>query len=350
MFVKTMVRGFVAVALVASTMSAQADVFNMPSGDTSLKFVTVGNPGNVADTNGHGSVGYTYQMGEYDVTVGQYCQFLNAVATTSDPYGLYATHMATDFQTLGIKRSGSSGNYSYSVTGSYSQGVNCPIFDASWGDAARFCNWLQNGQPIGAEGLVTTENGAYSLDGATSDAALMAVTRNANATYVIPTEDEWYKAAYFDPTLNGGEGGYWAYPTKSNTAPSNVLSVTGTNNANYYDGGYTDPTNRLTPVGTFADTPNPYGTYDMGGDVWQWTENPAPNGVDRVLHGGSWVDNNDSPGYLKSSARSLSAPTIEHSGVGFRVASVPEPCTLALLFAGGSCLAAIVWRRRRQAA
>ena len=86
-------------------------------------------------------------MGEYDVTVGQYCQFLNAVAKT-DTYGLYNSGcMSLYYPTIGISQSGSSGNYSYSVTGSDSQGVNCPIFAASWGDAARFCNWLQNGQP-----------------------------------------------------------------------------------------------------------------------------------------------------------------------------------------------------------
>jgi hypothetical protein len=45
------------------------------TGLASLQFVTVGDPGNAPDTTGYGSVPYTYQMGEYDVTVGQYCQF-----------------------------------------------------------------------------------------------------------------------------------------------------------------------------------------------------------------------------------------------------------------------------------
>ena len=229
---KTMVRFSLAAALMASALTAHADVFNMPAGETSLQFVTVGNPGNAADpATGSGSVPYFYQMGTYDVTVGQYCRFLDAVATTSDPYGLYNTGMATDFATFGIAQSGSSGSYSYSVTGSYSQGVNCPIFSVTWGDAARFCNWLQNGQPTGAEGNSTTETGAYTLNGGTSTTAPMAVTRNANATYFIPSENEWHKAAYFDPTLKAGAGGYWTYPTKSNTAPGNTLPDAG-NNAN----------------------------------------------------------------------------------------------------------------------
>ena len=117
-----------AAAVISAAGSAHADVFNMPAGQTSLQFVTVGDPGNAADTGdddgttGYGSVPYTYQMGKYDVTVGQYCQFLNAVAKT-DTYGLYNSYMATaPMPTIGITQSGSSGSYSYSVTGSYSQG------------------------------------------------------------------------------------------------------------------------------------------------------------------------------------------------------------------------------------
>ena len=149
--------------LTAST--ARADVFNMPAGQTSLQFVTVGDPGNAADTTGYGAVGYTYQIGTYDVTLSQYTAFLNAVART-DTYGLYHSGMATAYPTIGITQSGSPGDYTYSVTGSYGQATNCPIFDVSWGDAARFCNWLQNGQPTGAEGNGTTETGAYTLNGA----------------------------------------------------------------------------------------------------------------------------------------------------------------------------------------
>ena len=333
--------------------SAQADVFNMTGGQTSLQFVTVGNPGNAADPatgSLYGSVGYTYQMGKYDVTAGQYCQFLNAVAKT-DTYGLYKSYWPTLLPTVDITQSGSSGNYSYSVTGSYGQAANCPIFDVSWGDAARFCNWLQNNQPTGAEGPGTTETGAYTLNGATSNAALMAITRNTGATYFIPSENEWYKAAYYDPTLNGGAGGYWAYPTKSNTAPINILDPTGTNNANFYDeyhtgnGGNTDPVNYLTPVGAFADSPGPYGTYDMGGDVFQWNEANIDNY--RGLRGGDWGSYS---GDLASSSRTDYAPTNENNvGVGFRVASlaVPEPGSIALVVVGGLCLAAYAWCRRR---
>lgn len=348
MFDKTTARGLLALALAACTVAARADVFNMPTGDTSLQFVAVGDAGNVADpTTGLGAVGYAYQMGEYDVTLAQYCEFLNAVAKT-DTYDLYNPIMGTYYPTVAIVQSGSSGNYSYSVAGGRngtdSAAANCPAFGISWGDAARFCNWLQNGQPVGAEGSATTENGAYSLNGATSDSALMKITRNPGAIYVIPSENEWYKAAYY---VGGGtNAGYWLYPTQSNTAPSNVLSATGANNANYYDGDDSDPTNLLTPVGAFVDSPGAYGTYDMGGDVWQWNE-AILSPETRAKRGGDC--NLSSADMLSSYDSNVSEPQNGYSPDGFRVAEVPEPGSIALLPAGGICLLAYAWRRRRLA-
>jgi hypothetical protein len=106
---------FAALAGVLVVGVAHADVFNMGgtrnpttgawTGQASLEFVNVGDPGNAADKTGYGSVGYAYQMGKYDVTVGQYCEFLNAVAKT-DSYYLYYLGMATDMPTVGIAQSG----------------------------------------------------------------------------------------------------------------------------------------------------------------------------------------------------------------------------------------------------
>jgi autotransporter-associated beta strand protein len=329
---------------------AQADVFNMPAGQTSLQFVTVGDPGNTPDplTGGTlGSVGYTYLMGKYDVTLAQYAQFLNAVAKT-DAYGLYSAGMGTDYTTQGISRAGSSGSYTYSVTGSAAGKDNMPVFDDTWGDAARFCNWLQNGQgtaATAAQAFTLTETGAYLLNGGTSNTALMAITRNPAALYFIPSENEWYKAAYYK---GGANAGYWAYPTQSNSAPDNSLALASTeaNDANYrpvFD--FTDPTNYLTPVGTFVLSPGPYGTFDQGGDLWQWDEAKI-SGSFRGWRGGSLASSDN---YLSSSVSYYDTPTDQHGAVGFRIASsvaVPEPGALALLCVGGLCMLGCTWRKR----
>ena len=206
-------------------------------------------------TSGYGSVPYVYQIGEYNVTVGQYCQFLDAIAATNT-YGLYNSNMALGsyFPTVGITQSGGPGSYTYSVSYNASEwnsyvaynstlypsalaaANDAPVFCATWGDSARFANWLQNGQPTGPEGNGTTETGAYTLNGDTTN--LLTETRNAGATYSSASENEWYKAAYYNPS----NATYWAYPTQSNSPPSNVLSATGTNNANIsYNGPHPRP-------------------------------------------------------------------------------------------------------------
>jgi formylglycine-generating enzyme required for sulfatase activity len=328
--------------MITLAASVRADVFNMGGGQTSISLVPVGNPGNANDTTGYGSVGYNYSIDKYDVTLGQYTQFLNAVAKT-DTYGCYNTYMSTGYPTQGIGRSGSPGSYSYSVTGSNPQAANCPAFAVSWFDAARFCNWLQNGQPTsGVENNTTTEAGAYTLNG---DVSSGTETRNANATYFIPSENEWYKAAYYNPS----SGTYSTYATQSNIAPSNSLVLV-PNDANYAAApsyNYTDPTNCLTPVGYFSTSPSYYGTFDQSGDVSNWNDAIIAiiSGSLRGVRGGSWSDGSNT---LASSGRGHTYPTNEGSDpVGFRVASVPEPGSLTLLLA---CAVGFgIWRLRRNA-
>ena len=136
-------------------------------------WATVGDPGNLADTRyatpGYGAVDYTYNIGKFEVTAGQYTAFLNAVAKT-DTYGLYNTNMDQDLPPpwgygCNIKRTGSAGSYMYTVASDY---ANRPVNYVSWGDAVRFANWLTNGKPTGVQGPSTTEDGAYHLAGAVS--------------------------------------------------------------------------------------------------------------------------------------------------------------------------------------
>ena len=347
---KTMVRSFVAVALVASAVSSQADVFKMPSGETSLQFVTVGNPGNAADpTTGYGAVGYTYQMGKYDVTNAQYIAFLNAVARLGDPETLYVQSGSDPH--LGITRTGSgtvASPYVYASVGGDSNWLNRPVVGVTWYDTLRFANWLQNGQPTtGGENAGTTENGAYQMSlGA-------GAVREPGATFFLPTLNEWYKAAYYDPTKPGGAG-YWSYPTCSNTAPIAELPPGGSNSANSTGqiwGNPLDPTYFTTPVGAYNNTISPCGALDRAGNVWNWTEGRgeglAGNGSPEC--GGGY----DYPiGYSASNAAGIYGgnPPQGADDLGFRVAAskaVPEPSTITLLATGAIGLVGYGWRRRR---
>lgn len=310
-------------------VKALDDVLAMPPGLTSLVNVTVGNPGNAPDTRyetpGLGDVGITYNIGKYEVTTAQYTAFLNAVAAT-DEYGLYNAWMGT-INCCNIQCSGSSGSFTYTVGNGSPEEVanwgNRPVHLVSWGDAARFCNWLYNGQPTGPQGLATTEDGSYFLNGATSDAALMAVTRNPNATWAIPTENEWYKAAYHKN--DGATGNYWGFPTGSNVAPDNGNPGGDSGNSANFRGGITNDWAIGSPywrtnVGFFGQSDSPYGTFDQGGNVSEWNETNI-DGSRRGARGGSFyydVYNLLARSYL------FYTPAYESVDLGFRVAYVAD--------------------------
>jgi sulfatase modifying factor 1 len=296
-------------------LAALACLLSSPAGAVTIDMVTVGNPGNANDTvgAGYGGVDYSYQIGKYDVTIGQYAAFLNAVAST-DTYSLYNPSMGSDGNIKGIQQNGSSGGYTYSVIGSAGR----PITYVSWFDAARFANWMTNGQGSGS-----TETGAYTLGGATSGNAVAA---NPGAAFRLPTESEWYKAAYYDPTLNSGTGGYYAYATQSDIAPGNQIGSTA-NQANYNNGVYAvtqssdldSEQNYLTDVGAFSGSGSFYSTFDQSGNVFQWNDLDDTAGSSRGHRGGSWKSNN--PASLSSSFRNSLDPSLESSNRGFRLAS-----------------------------
>ncbi len=305
-----------------------------------IETVPVGNPGNVADSRygGYGSVSYAYNIGKYEVTAGQYTEFLNAVAAT-DTYGLYNISMWSGTQGCKIERTGSPGSYTYSVAPAW---ANRPVNCVSWGDAARFANWMHNGQPTGSQDSGTTENGSYFLNGAMSNSELLAATRETNARWVIPSENEWYKAAYHKN--DGINGDYFDYPTGTDNAPNNGNPEGDTgNSANFYDGDYAvDEPYWRNEVGYFTSSNSPYGTFDQGGNVWEWNE--AVIGSYRGTRGGAYYYYSDSVGALRASYRLSSDPTGEYSVIGFRVAAIPEPASIVLLAVG---CAAVLSRRRK---
>ena len=315
----------VALAIVgAAPPTAQAAV--------TIDMVTVGNPGNANDPltgNVYGAVAYDYQIGQYEVTIQQYTDFLNAVAAR-DPYGLYNKDMGSDARVAGIRRSGSSGSYTYRVNGPSGTNPaggdspgNRPITYLDWFDAARFANWMHNGQGAGS-----TETGAYTLNGAKSG---NAVAVNPGAKFYIPTESQWYKAAYYSPALNSGAGGYYLYATQSNSAPGNIIGAA-PNQANYYaDSGTYSLTqspflvnnqNYLTNAGAFPNSASFYGTFDQGGNAYEWNDLTGAAGALRALRSGFFQSNQ---GDLTVFDRYVAVPVAEFSGSGFRLAGAADP-------------------------
>jgi len=267
-----------------------------------IDFVTIGNPGNPGDTRdeanptGCGSVAYEYRIGKYEVTNAQWYDFVSAAGEpTGNPSSAYGRS-------------------------AYWTGDNIPTNCVSWYEAAQFCNYLTSGDKSqGAYQFSGDNTNPGNFEGIDRDSALSTY----GIVYVIPTEDEWYKAAYYTGS------GYSTYANGTDTAP---IAGVDTN----YDQDY--PGDGPWDVGVGNGTQEQNGTYDMMGNVWEWNETLI--GSARGLRGGSCLVKGFS---LISSRRSYLLPDTEGDLFGFRVASVPEPCSLVFLSLGGLTL----MRRRR---
>ncbi len=115
------------------------------------------------------------------------------------------------------------------------------------------------------------------------------------------------------------------------------------NNANYYTAPYAYPIDNghyTTVVGQFQNSASGYGTFDQGGNVWEWNDSILYSSA-RGLRGGSFDYGGN---YLQSSGRVDGTPTFEDSSVGFRVSQVPEPATIMMV-----ALASVGMLRRKRA-
>jgi formylglycine-generating enzyme len=292
------------------------DSFGSSINAFTMDFVTIGNPGNPADTTGApnpaGSVAYTYRMGSYEVSEDM-------------------INKANAAGSLGITKD--------------TRGVNKVATSVSWNEAARFVNYLNVSSGSAAAYKFSTQPGDVGY-GVNASITLWApgdvgydITnpfRNSNAKYFLPSENEWYKAAYYSSS-----GTYSNYATGSDTIPTAVASGTVGGTAVYGQSFATGPAD-ITSAGGLS----PYGTMGQGGNAFEWMETEfdgVNNSSDssRGLRGGSWngVESN-----LRASNRNVGDPAGESFLVGFRVASVPEPTSLFLtMLAGGMMLA----RRKR---
>ena len=275
-----------------------------PPSSVTFDWVTVGDPGNACDPQGvgrcFGAVGYTYRIARHEVTSAQYAAFLNAKAA-SDPLGLYNTAMAT---LGGIARSGSAGSYTYGLVPGRE---SWPVGNVSFFDALRFANWLHNGQGNG-----DTETGAYTLLGGAPTPSNPMVQRNAGATVFLATDEEWYKAAYYDTSL----AIFYDYPAGIDAVIVCSAPTPAPNTANC--GG---AAGGFTPVGSYPNSSSPSGTLDQGGNVSEWTDGDVGVLENRTIRGGASAY---APERLRGQVQDYDDPWYETSRMGFRVATLAE--------------------------
>ena len=234
--------------------SPTTDTFGTGTNQFTIDFVGIGNQENSNDTTGYGGVPYTYRIGKFTISQNQ-----------------------VDAATRNGLQNVTAGAWS----------GDQPAGNISWYEAAAYVNWLNTSKGYAPAYNLTYTNGAWSMalwpttpDGNGNVAWTNGGTnlyRNANCVYFLPSENEWYKAAYYDPNKNGGAGGYWLYPTGSDTAPTPVGSGTSAGTAVFNQPYYNDPASVFQTGGLSS-----YGTMGQGGNVWQWEES-------------AWDGNNDDP-------------------------------------------------------
>ena len=316
---KSSVYSFAAAALFAAVTlsiqhSAQADTFGTSGNEFTIDFVDIGHAGNAADTTTYGAVPYEYRVGKYEIS-----QDTITKATASGMANVTAG----------------------SWTG------NQPAAYISWYEAAAFVNFLNTDSGKTAAYDLTINNGIWSMALWSSEQAWTAggtnLYRNKDAYYFLPSENEWYKAAYY----NAAGTNYFLYPTASSSVPTAVASGTDAGSAVYNNVA------SVPAIVASAGGLSPYGTMGQGGNVWEWSESAfdgtnSSSSESRAIRGGDWQDPEL---YLRSSSRNLSGiPTSVSNIMGFRVASVPslsipEPSTYALLLLGAGAI--YFWKRRK---
>lgn len=299
-----------------------------------IDWVTVGNPGNACHPFGTsaicvGAVATPYRIGRFEVTNAQYAEFLNAVAAL-DSNDLWHVRMEDVNFRGGILRFGGAGAHTYAAIAGREE---LPVNWVSPYDAMRFANWLHNGQPSGLQNAATTEDGAYDM----SEPALADIERRATATIFLPSWDEWYKAAYYDP----GSATYYEYPTSSDSVPTCGVPSAIANTANCGSA-----VGDLTAVGAYPGSPGPYGTFNQYGNVSESTDTVHPN-TQRKGMGTYWS------GPPITNEFTGTGNDIESALRGFRVAALApaEPAVPALGASGLvvlGCLTGVLgWRSAR---
>ena len=277
-----------------------------------MTFVEIGDPGNVNDRTGDpgtaGSVAYAYQLGKYEVS-------RDMITKYNANYGT-AKGLAIDMPSMSF------------LTGGARDAM--PATGVSWNEAARFVNWLNTSRGYQAAYNFTTtgvnDNIALWSSAQAWQLGGENLFRHKDAHYWLPSMDEWYKAAYYDPV----SGTYFDYPTSDGSLPTAVTGGTADKTA-VYDQSFSQGPADITQAGGLS----AYGIMGLGGNVWEWQETELDLLNDSVsssrgVRGGGW---DYGSGFLSSSGRGSVFPGGESIDIGFRVASlsssandvVPEP-------------------------
>jgi formylglycine-generating enzyme required for sulfatase activity len=325
-----------------------------PAKAAPIEWVRVANPGNAADTTGYGDVASTFDIMKYEFTNTRYAEFLNAIDPQgTNPQGVWAASMGSSNQGGISQVPGNALGSRYVVKTDF---ADKPVNFMSSFSVARVANWLQNGSPVSptttdSSGTAAQNTGAYAIGTATSG---NLPAKSAGARYWIPLENEWYKAAYYNPTLNSGSGGYTTYGNGFSTTPGSVTasvtgvgSASGTGNfANYLGTAIwnSNPVGAPTSVGTNG-AASYYGAFDMSGNTFEFNTLTGVASSNVGIRGGSFVSATSAA--ISSSTRFDISTTDTDNEFGFRLVTVPEPESLALLATGGVAFAAGLLRRRR---
>jgi formylglycine-generating enzyme required for sulfatase activity len=321
-------------SVVFALASVSATVFGV-----TIDYGTVGNPGNSANgTTGWGALSNSFAISKNETTNAQYVEFLNKVDSTgTNPNGVYNSGMTSDAVGGITFNAGGAVGAKYTVkSGTAPSGfayATAPVVYTSWFSAARFANWLQNGEQANATSM---ETGAYTLNNQVSGAA---PARNAGAQVFLPSRDEWYKAAYY----NSGSASWYTYPTSSDSTPTNTITNLALANAANFQA-----TTSPIAVGSYVNTTSPYGMFDMLGNATEFTD--TPSGSQIQVFGGSWASTvaQVTSQWTVTSGATFRNTNAVSSQMGFRVAAVPEPATIALAGVGIVSLAGLDWMKRRK--
>lgn len=313
-----------------------------------IDWITVGNAGNPANVNGWGAVAASFQISLVETTNTQYVEFLNSVDRAgTNPNGVYVSLMTSDPLGGITFNAGASSGAKYALKAGAPAGSpagtqygQMPVTFVTWFSAARFANWLQNGQLANAASM---EDGTYPLQGQTSG-PIPARNPGTGSQVALPSRDEWYKSAFY----NGSS--YLSWPCDSNVVPTNTVThLLQPCAANY--GGAATPTVGPINVGSYLNSRSAYGLFDMVGNVTELTDT-AGTGTDAgkvQVFGGSWATPLSEismwSGVAPPVFRSPANPTGQ---IGFRlvtVQAVPEPSSAVV---AAAALAAALGYRRRQ--